>query len=244
MRRSLKILLGILLIIVLGVSAFVVWGETPAKPMPEAIEALQSGSQVQVSVGRWLVFQPEETQADTGFIFYPGGRVDYRAYAPAAQSIAAQGILTIIVPMPLNLAVLDPNAAEDVMAAYPNIAHWYVGGHSLGGSMAAYFVYEHPGMAEGLILWASYPASNNDLSTVNIRVLSLSGSQDGLSTPEKITASQVLLPPDALFVTIEGGNHAQFGWYGEQAGDNPAPVSRADQQQQVVQTTVEFINED
>lgn len=241
MRKSLKIILGILAFICLLVGIFVIWGETPVKPMPEALNALISDSQVQVTPGKWLVFQPVGIQADIGFIFYPGGRVDYRAYAPAAHSLAAQGILTIIVHMPLNLAVMDPNAAGDVIATHPEITHWYVGGHSLGGSMAAYYIFNHPGELDGLILWASYPASNNDLSSTNTRVLSISGSLDGLSTPEKISASRALLPPNSVFVIIAGGNHAQFGWYGKQAGDNPAVISREEQQQQIIQSTLDFL---
>lgn len=242
MRKSLKITLVILALLAVLVGSFVIWGETPAAPMPEALAALNSDSQVEVTQGKWLIFQPEGIQADTAFILYPGGRVDYRAYAPAAHSLAAQGILTIIVHMPLNLAVMDPNAAGDVISTYPEILHWYIGGHSLGGSMAAYFIFNHPEQVEGLILWASYPASNNDLASANTRVLSISGSLDGLSTPEKIATSHALLPPDSVFVIIPGGNHAQFGWYGEQVGDNPASISRDNQQNEVIQATFDFIN--
>jgi pimeloyl-ACP methyl ester carboxylesterase len=167
--------------------------------------------------------------------------VDYRAYAPAAQVIAEAGYLVVIVRMPLNLAVLDPQAAAGVIAAYPQIKHWAVGGHSLGGAMAANFVYSHPGVAEGLLLWAAYPAGSNDLSRAAVRVLSISGTFDGLSTPVKIAASQVLLPDNTTWVVIEGGNHAQFGWYGAQAGDIPATISREEQQGQIVIATAEFL---
>ena len=46
---------------------------------------------------------------------------------------------------------------------------------------------------------------------------------------EKITQSKDLLPASTTFVEIDGGNHAQFGSYGEQSGDNPAEIS-ADEQ--------------
>jgi acetyl esterase/lipase len=179
--------LGLLIVIVLG---FVIWGSTPAKPMPEALSALQSDPMVHVETGKWLVFNPLTSQPTTGFIFYPGGRVDYRAYAPAAHQIAAQGYLVVIVPMPLNLAVFNPAAAADVIAAFPEIQHWAVGGHSLGGSMAANFAHSQSGKAQGLVLWASYPAGSDDLSSSVMKVLSISGTLDGLSTPTKIEASQ------------------------------------------------------
>lgn len=236
--RILLAFLGLLALLLIG---FVIWGSTPAKPMPEALAALQPDPAVSVETGKWLVFTPLASKPTTGFIVYPGGRVDYRAYASAAHQIAAQGYLVVIVQMPLNLAVMDAGAAAEVVAAYPEIKHWAVGGHSLGGAMAANFVTTHPGVMDGLVLWAAYPASNNDLSSSGVRVLSISGTLDGLSTPEKIAASVPLLPADTVWIPIEGGDHAQFGWYGPQAGDNPATISRGDQQTQIVQATLEFL---
>ena len=241
MRKLFRVLLWILVPLIVLMGGFVLWGSTPAKPMPEALSAFQSDSQVTITAGKWLIFEPVGVQPDTGFIVYPGGRVDYRAYAPQAHAIAAQGYLVVIVRMPLNLAVMDASAAEEVIAAYPQIKHWAVGGHSLGGAMAANFVYTHPGAAQGLVLWAAYPASSNDLSKSPLRVVSISGTLDGLSTPEKIASSIPLLPQDTVWVPIEGGDHAQFGWYGPQSGDNPATISREEQQAQVVRATLDLL---
>ena len=239
MRRGLRIFLIVLgLVLGLFTAGFVVWGETPAQPMPEALAALQSDPQVTVTSGQWLVFTPAKSQPTTGFIIYPGGRVDYRAYAPAAHQIAAQGYLVVIVRMPLNLAVFDVNAAQNVQAAYPQIQHWAIGGHSLGGAMAATYARTHPGAVQGLALWAAYPASSDDLSRSALHIVSIFGSLDGLATGEKIEASRQLLPADTTWKQISGGNHAQFGWYGDQAGDNPASISRSDQQAQVVTATL------
>jgi hypothetical protein len=219
MRKGLRIFLAsISLVLVLLTTGFVVWGETPAQPMTEALAALQSDAQVTITSGRWLAFTPVASEPTTGFIIYPGGRVDYRAYAPAAHQIAAQGYLVVIVQMPLNLAVFGVNAAQDVQAAYP-----------------------HPGAVQGLALWAAYPASSNDLSRSGLRVVSIFGSQDGLATGEKIDASRPLLPANTTWVKISGGDHAQFGWYGDQAGDNPASISRSDQQAQIINATLSFL---
>ena len=133
--------------------------------------------------------------------------------------------------MPLYLAVLDANAAAEVIAAYPAIEHWAIGGHSLGGSMAATFT-DQSSDIDGLVLWASYPSESNDLSDREITVSSIYGTLDGLATPEKVSAAEPLLPSDTVWVPIEGGNHAQFGWYGPQEGDNPATISREEQQMQ------------
>jgi pimeloyl-ACP methyl ester carboxylesterase len=211
--------------------------------MPEALSALRPDSQVRVEQGRWIVFQPIDGQPETGLIFYPGGRVDARAYAPAMRAVAAQGYLAVIVPMPLNLAVLAPDSAAEVMAAYPQVRHWAIGGHSLGGAMAARYAYSHPGAIDGLVLWASYPAASDDLSGAALRVVSIYGTRDGLATSDKIDASRPLLPPDTQWIAIEGGNHAQFGWYGPQQGDNEAAISRADQQAQAVEATLQLLEE-
>ena len=236
-----RVALGVAVFFIALVAGFVIWGDTPAKPMPEALAALQSDGRVTVQTDRWLTFQPLVATPVTGFIFYPGGRVDSRAYAPEAHAIAAQGILVVIVPMPLNLAVFDPNAAAAVIAAYPEIRHWVVGGHSLGGSMAANYAHSHQDQVAGLVLWASYPASSDNLSASGVKALSVSGTRDGLSTPSKIEASRKLLPLDTTWAPIPGGDHAGFGWYGPQAGDLAASISRLEQQQQIVEATVAFL---
>ena len=158
-----------------------------------------------------------------------------------SYTIAAQGYLVVIVPMPLNLAVLDAGRAAQVIAAFPGIRRWAVGGHSLGGSMAANFARRNPDKVQGLVLWASYPADSDRLADSRLAVVSISGTRDGLSTPAKIEASRRLLPASARLVAIEGGNHAQFGYHGAQAGDNDATISRAAQQAQVVAATVELL---
>lgn len=241
MRKVGRIVLVVLAIFILASIGFVIWGSTPAQPMPEALEALQPNAQVTVSTSPWLTFSPASKQPEIGFIIYPGGRVDYRAYAPAARQIAAQGYLVVIVPMPLNLAVFNPGAASAVIATNPSVQRWAIGGHSLGGAMAANFAKAHPGAVQGLALWASYPAASDDLSASNLKVASISGSLDGLSTIEKVNASRPLLPASTTWVQIAGGNHAQFGWYGDQSGDNPASISRASQQEQVVTATVRLL---
>ena len=237
-----RILLLVFALLSVLVAGFVIWSSNPAKPMPKAMEALQSSQSVRVTNDSWLTFRPQNIKTTTGFILYPGGRVDPLAYAPTARAIAEQGFLVVIVRMPLNLAVFKPDAAADVIAANPEILYWAVGGHSLGGSMAANFAHSHPGAVQGLVLWASYPAGSDDLSEGELKVLSISGSLDGLSTPAKITASQALLPAGATFVSILGGDHAQFGWYGAQSGDNPATITRDEQQSQIVQATVDYLS--
>jgi pimeloyl-ACP methyl ester carboxylesterase len=233
---------AILALILLAGAGFLVWASTPAAPMPEALAALASDDQVAVSQSPWISFTPTQDPHATGFIFYPGGRVDARAYAPPARAIAEQGYPAYIVPMPLNLAVLGSNRALDVIAAHPEIERWVIGGHSLGGAMAASFAANQPGAVDGLVLWAAFPPSGADLTgRTELEIASIYGTLDGVATPEEVRAGAALLPADAQFVPIDGGNHAQFGSYGDQAGDNPATISRAEQQAAAVASTVATI---
>lgn len=243
MPKWLRALLsGFLALLLLGSGGFVLWASNPLPAMPEALAALQSDEQVDVRVeGNRLSFMPRSNSPNTAFIFYPGGRVDERAYAPLAHEIAAQGFLVVIVRMPLNLAVFNPNAAEAVLETYPQIQQWVIGGHSLGGSMAANYSRQNLSKVNGLILLASYPASSADLSKTDLAVLSIYATQDRLATVEKIRASEALLPPTTEWVAIEGGNHAQFGWYGEQPGDGLATLSRQEQHRQTLSAIVNFL---
>lgn len=231
----------IFLIFALAIGGFVFWASAAPAPMPEAMAALESDELVTVETEPWLIFTPTENMPTTGFIFYPGGKVDYRSYAPQARAIAEAGYLVIMPQMPLNLAVFNANAADEIITAYPDIENWAIGGHSLGGSMAAQYAYDNPDTIDGLVLWASYPAGSNDLSNTDIAVTSIYGSNDGVATPEEVLAGKLLLPANATWVEIEGGNHAQFGWYGDQAGDNPASISHEEQQAQTVAATVTLL---
>jgi pimeloyl-ACP methyl ester carboxylesterase len=145
----------------------------------------------------------------------------------------------ILLPVRLNLAMLDVNAADRAIAAFPEIRHWAVGGHSLGGVAAATYASRHD--IDGLVLWASYP-SDDSLKNSKMKVISIYGTQDisGLTTFED---ARTLLPLDTQYVVIQGGNHAQFGDYGIQPGDKEAMITRADQQKQTVQATVQFLKE-
>jgi hypothetical protein len=244
MKRKILLASSIVFVLfILAIGGFVVWANDASGPMPEAVQALESTNTVQVETEPWLIFKPVGQEPTTGYIFYPGGKVDPRSYAPMAQSIAEQGYLVVIPPMPLNLAVLAPGEAADVIAAFPEIETWVIGGHSLGGSMAANYAKKHPDQISGLALLASYPASSDDLSQNDLEVLSMYGSHDQVADYAKIYASKALLPADTRFIPVEGGNHAGFGWYGPQSGDGEATISRKEQQAQVVQATLIWLKE-
>ena len=242
-RRTILIVVIVLIAIPLAAGlGFVLWANNPLPAMPEAIAALESDATVTVTQGDWITFAPTGATPTTGLIFYPGGRVDPRAYAPPLRGLAAAGYYVALVPMPLNLAVFGVDRANAVIAANPQIEQWALGGHSLGGAMSAAFIDGNPGVIDGLVFWAAFPAENNDLSDQPaLSVSSVYGTLDGLATVDEVQASQPLLPATATFAPIEGGNHAQFGSYGDQPGDNPATISREEQQAQTVAATAALL---
>lgn len=172
-----------------------------------------------------IVFQPDN--ARKGLIFYPGGKVENDAYIPLMQACAQRGILCVMVEMPFNLAVLDINSADGIREEYPEIESWYIGGHSLGGSMAALYLADHHEEFDGLVLLGSY--STEDLSKTELDVLSVYGSEDGVLDFEKYDENRKNLPADFSELVIEGGCHAFFGMYGPQDGDGTPTVSNGEQ---------------
>ena len=179
-----------------------------------------------------LITRPEGRDPIAGLIFYPGGKVEHTAYTPLMEALASEGILCVLVEMPFRLAVLDMNAAEGIPEAFPEVERWYMGGHSLGGSMAASYLASHAEDFAGLILLGAY--STADLSGTELSVLSVYGSEDGVLNREKYAEYRPNLPEGFTETVIEGGNHAFFGAYGEQDGDGTATVTPAEQVQETV----------
>ena len=244
MKKILKwvgiILLGIVL---LGSAGFLIWANTPSQPGQAAQAALKSDAQVTITdTGKYITFEPvgAAQPPSAGFIFYPGGHVDYRAYAPILHKIAAQGVFIVLVPVRLNLAFFDIEAGAQVLKDFPQIKTWVAGGHSLGGVASALFAENHPEI-QGIVFWASYPADDK-LRNSNIKVLSIYGTNDGgLDHGAKIEQYKSYEPASTTFVVIDGGNHGQFGDYGPQPGDNPATISPEAQWQQTADATAQFI---
>ncbi len=233
-----RVLLGLLVVTIIAALGFVIWAETPLKAAPEALSALESDSQVAVSMGEYVTFRPINSEPTTGFVFYPGGRVDYRAYSVPLRRIAEQGYLVILLPVRLNLAFFDIDAADRAISDFPQIQHWAVGGHSLGGVASALYANKHANL-DGIVFWASYPADDT-LKNTEMKILSVYGTQD-MGGMDVFDASRANLPTHTEFVVIDGGNHAQFGDYGFQPGDNEATITRADQQSQIVDATVQLL---
>ena len=183
-------------------------------------------------------FLPERPKA--GLIFYPGGKVEVSAYAPLMRAFAENGMLCALVKMPGNLAVLSPNAADGLQQAHPEITDWYIGGHSLGGAMAASYAAKHAEDYDGLILLAAY--STKDLTDTSLQVLSVYGSEDGVMNRDSYEKDRTNLPADCTEVVIQGGCHAQFGSYGAQDGDGTPSISGEEQIRQTAECVDGFVS--
>ena len=204
-----------------------------------AIAAMDSVSGITVQQsGSTLAFVPE--QAETGFIFYPGGKVEYTAYAPLMRALAENGVLCVLTEMPMNLAVLDMNAADGIPEQYPQVKRWYIGGHSLGGSMAASHAAKNADRYEGLVLLASY--STADIAASGLNVISLYGSEDGVLNMDKYAEYRANLPAGFEERVINGGCHAGFGSYGAQEGDGIPFISGEEQLQLTTQLLTDFFD--
>ena len=230
MRRVGWILTALVLCLIVGCWIYLA---TYYRALPEALETIREPAQ-SVTVTRLdgdrLVFAPEDPVA--GLIFYPGGKVQYEAYAPLMEACAERGVLCILVRMPGNLAVLAPNAADGLQALYPAVTDWYLAGHSLGGVAAVYYAAERD--MKGVVLLASYPTR-----AIEEPMLQIYGTEDGVLNLKKAeaaddygTVERVLLP---------GANHSGFGNYGAQAGDRAPRISPEEQQEETAAAIVSWL---
>jgi predicted esterase len=213
---------------------------------------LESDQTVTVeATNQFIHFQPSNNGQPTGFIFFPGGMVQPEAYAPMSREIAEQGYNVFIVNLPLGSAPLESqqtsvmDQALEITDTKESIRYWVVGGHSRGAAIAARFAFLHGNAFDGLILiGTSHPKEKAfDLSTSILAVTKIYATSDGLASTEEVEANAGYLPDDTNWVLIEGGNHAQFGYYGSQLGDNAATISRERQQELTVDAILFALNE-
>lgn len=245
-RAELRLALAVPALLACLVLVAVVGWARPFPPSPGVVTAMRADPDVKLTdTLTWYELSPtaRDTAGDVvapkvGLVFVPGARVDPRAYAPLLAPLAKAGNLVIVLKDPLGIALTDPDHAARPMAVHTEIASWVTGGHSLGGTAAAAFADGHP-QVKGLLLWASYPAG--PLTRTDLRVMSISGTEDGLATPAKIEDHKPQLPPDTEYVEIDGGVHAYFGDYGAQPGDGTTTLDRAVAQKQIVDASERFL---
>ena len=236
-NRPLIITVCLLLVIAL---ACVIYVSTYYRADSDAINAyaatyLEEDTDVYFDDSGNIVVAPSDAKA--GFIFYPGGKVEYTSYLPLMIALANRGILSVIVEMPCNLAVFDINAADGIADSFPEIENWYIGGHSLGGSMAASYLSKNNDKFDGIVLLASY--STEVLK--DTRAVTIYGTEDQVMNQEKLRKYIINLPIESDETLINGGNHAYFGMYGEQKGDGEARISATEQINLTARCIADFI---
>lgn len=199
----------------------------------------------------FIILSSHTVEPTKTFIFYPGGLVDPHSYLTWQDKLVASTpkLRIVTVKMPSNLAVLNSGKGELLFTRFKNTEQWIAGGHSLGGVMSTNLVNGNPLKIEGLIYLAAYP-SDDKLKDYQGSVFSISAEFDGLATAEDISSHVDDLPeaynmfnendfPSAiqgktLYYEIKGGNHAQFGSYGEQDNDLEPTITREEQQNELI----------
>lgn len=220
-RTAGRVVAAVLLVAVVGTAGWL-------RPFPAT-----TGDPLAVEGTTTWELRPSGTPSEVGVAFYPGARVDPRAYLALLRPLADAGHLVVVLQPPLGIALL---AGDPPFDDHPDIRRWVVGGHSLGGTAAA--TVDDPRVA-GLLFWASYAA--DDQSGREVAALSVSGDRDGLATPDDIAATAARLPSGARSVVVAGAVHAFFGDYGEQPGDGVPGVDRGTAQRRIVEETREFV---
>ena len=227
LHRARRILLALLALLVLGAAGF---GFYVGDYYRAELAALAVLDEPGLSIdGDTTILNPASA-SDTGILFYPGAKVEAEAYLPLLDQLRDQGFTCFLIHMPANMAIFDAGAALDVIDAHPEISHWYLAGHSMGGAMASSCAADNPDAFDGLILLGAYLYGDYPPADT----LTIYGSLNE-SVAEKIDYTDNVL-------VIDGGNHAQFGNYGPQKGDPAAAISASDQQAQSVRAITDFIH--
>ena len=212
MKKSVKYGLGSLAVLVILMGGYLYSTQAnKALPAPEALAALVSDERVTVEDGQFLVFRPAGDMPTTGVIFYPGAACDAHGYAPVLRRVAERGYLVVSVPMPLDMAIFAPNRADDVRAAFPDVKHWVIAGHSMGGAMAAHYAHQHPDDLAGLLLWDSRPAESDTLVDLKYPVWHIHRATADGRPPEKLERYRNLFPATSTWVPVRGGIHMYYG---------------------------------
>ncbi|MGX7111473.1 alpha/beta fold hydrolase [Gemella cuniculi] len=210
-----------------GLVAFVIYASSYYKA-DENVSRLIKTEQIVVENDS-IKLIPKIHQKNIGIIFYPGAKVEYTSYLPMLNKLKENGYTVISLKMPFNMAIFGKNKANEIYDNHPNIKHWYIAGHSMGGAMASSYASAHQDKIEGLILLGAYPYGDYPLN----KTLTIYGTLN-TSVAEKINYTENV-------VKIDGGNHAQFGNYGKQKGDAEAHISPEEQQNETVSTIIDFI---
>ena len=232
-----RVVTFVLILFVLYVPGGLIYFSFYSNATDNALKYMNSTDTVAVSeIDQGYLFDGPGTR--DAIAFYPGAKVDEKAYAPLMQMIADAGIDCFLIKMPLHMAFLGKNKADDVIDEY-NYENWYISGHSLGGAMAGIYAASHGDKIRGMILLAAYSTAKIDDS---VSALAITATNDHVMDWEDYNENKGNLPLNTTEVSIEGGNHSQFGDYGFQRGDGEATISQDEQMEQVRDAVRKLVN--
>lgn len=235
-KRAITLLVSLFLFII----GFFIWLSKGYTLEENYMDYLQSNSTVEVTIDEeYTYFTPVNVKVTKGFIFYPGERVDSSSYAKLCNNIASHGYKVVAVDMPFNYANFGKDKASKVIENNQDITKWFIGGDSLGGSVACEYAINNKNV-EGIVLISSYPKVN--ISELGFNVLSIWGSKDNVVNYKKLIDSKNKLPEDTIYIQVEGANHSQFANYGIHSGDEEALISSDEQMDIAVKNIIDFLN--
>ena len=234
-----RILISILVVIVVVCGAFALYVNDYYEADTSVEDYLSGNDNVSVISTKEGLFLDGKGE-EKALIFYPGAKVEYTAYLPMLMELAEEGVDCFLVKMPFHLAFFGMNKADTIMKQY-DYDQWYLSGHSLGGAMAAYYASSHLDKLDGLALFGAYPTK--ELKKEGFLVVSIYGSEDKVLNMKKVEEGRSYMPTQYFEVCLQGGNHSQFGNYGEQKGDGIATMSREEQQEKSVEAVLKMIQE-
>ena len=234
---TLSSILGVIIILV---STFFIYASTYYRADEERITKYLENKDVSIAETHNSTLEIKGRETNIGIIFYPGGKVEYRAYIPLLSSLADNGYTSLLLKMPFNLAVFDVNAADGYKEDYPYITHWYLMGHSLGGVVASQYLSSHINEYDGIIFLGSYP--DKDLSNSSLKMLSIYGENDEVLNKDKYNDSRSKWPSNNKEYVISGGCHAFFGMYGSQKGDGIPSITNEEQIDTASNVIIDFMN--
>ena len=145
-----KILMTLSIILILCVGCFGIYVNDYYHAQDDALEILNHKNVKKVNSN--LIALTPEKKSDVGIIFYPGAKVENTAYLPLLKHLTSNSYNCYLLKMPFNMAIFNKNAANKIIEQYPNIKHWYICGHSMGGAMASSYVSKNKDKVDGLIL--------------------------------------------------------------------------------------------
>ncbi|MEY2924684.1 MAG: hypothetical protein RLZZ337_1232 [Bacteroidota bacterium] len=215
------------------------WTTYQSRDLPEGI--FISNDSIGISeIADYYCFQPRTVTKQHSILFFPERFADPKAYAALANQVASQGFTTYIIKSKRRSPLGDYNK---ISTLFPLTKQKFVlAGHGRGAQAAALFTSKNTDVVKGLILFGATIPPECDLSSSSPPMLSIY-TQNGSINKDRNLSYQHLLPPNAEYKHIAGGNHAQFAYLGSLLSDGKASISRLEQQNILAESILKFLNQ-